>query len=206
MTAYIEGQVGGNHYNKYQARNPIARKLMNGFLTAFDDLVARSGCRSFYEIGCGEGELSFRIANQGFHVSGSDISSDCVKKTEEKFRNTPHHNKFNTKNIFDLHHSDTIGAEAIIICEVFEHLNDPHTALEKISSLEVPGLIASVPREPIWCSLNMARGKYLSRWGNTPGHVQHWTKSGFLQFISQKYYIEAIRTPLPWTMVLGKRK
>ena len=37
-------------------------------------------------------------------------------------------------------------------------------------------LLVSVPREPLWRALNIARGAYLRDLGNTPGHVNHWSK------------------------------
>ena len=36
-----------------------------------------------------------------------------------------------------------------------------------------------MPREPLWRGLNMARGAYLKDLGNTPGHVNHWSKRSF---------------------------
>jgi hypothetical protein len=52
--------------------------------------------------------------------------------------------------------------------------------------------------------LNLARGKYLADLGNTPGHVNHWSRSGFLDLLSRRFEIVEVRTPLPWTMALCK--
>jgi hypothetical protein len=62
-------------------------------------------------------------------------------------------------------------------------------------------LILSVPNEPIWHLLNMARGKYLTALGNTPGHFQHWSRSQFVAFVLQYATIVDVQTPLPWTLV-----
>jgi hypothetical protein len=48
----------------------------------------------------------------------------------------------------------------------------------------------------------MARGKYWLQGGNTPGHIQHWTKSGFAAFVAKHFDVLEIRSPLPWTMLL----
>jgi hypothetical protein len=61
-----------------------------------------------------------------------------------------------------------------------------------------------VPREPLWRVLNLARGKYLADLGNTPGHVNHWSRGGFLDLLSRRFEIVEARTPLPWTMALCK--
>ena len=37
-------------------------------------------------------------------------------------------------------------------------------------------LLVSVPREPLWRALNMLRGAYWRALGNTPGHLNHWSK------------------------------
>ena len=48
----------------------------------------------------------------------------------------------------------------------------------------------------------MARGKYLSRRGNTPGHLNHWSKGGFERFLESRFEVEMLRSPTPWTMAL----
>jgi hypothetical protein len=52
----------------------------------------------------------------------------------------------------------------------------------------------------------MARGKYLGALGNTPGHVNHWGRGAFLQLMSRRFDILQVRSPLPWTMVLCRRR
>jgi len=58
-----------------------------------------------------------------------------------------------------------------IACEVLEHLEDPGQALTEIDRVTKQSVLISVPQEPMWRILNMARGKYWSDLGNTPGHV-----------------------------------
>lgn len=50
--------------------------------------------------------------------------------------------------------------------------------------------------------LNMARGKYIGDFGNTPGHIQHWGKKHFVKFVSGQFEVVETRSPLPWTMLL----
>jgi hypothetical protein len=63
-------------------------------------------------------------------------------------------------------------------------------------------LILSVPREPLWRLLNIARGHYMCSFGNTPGHLQHWSASRFRSLVGRHAEIVESRTPLPWTMLL----
>ena len=65
-------------------------------------------------------------------------------------------------------------------------------------------LLVSVPREPLWRGLNMARGAYLRDLGNTPGHVNHWSKRSFVSLLSRHGEVVEARSPFPWTMLLVK--
>jgi hypothetical protein len=61
-----------------------------------------------------------------------------------------------------------------------------------------------VPNEPLWRVLNFSRGKYLADWGNTPGHLNHWSPGAFRAFLEKELIIEDMRRPLPWTVVLAR--
>ena len=63
-------------------------------------------------------------------------------------------------------------------------------------------LLVSVPREPLWRGLNMARGAYWGSLGNTPGHVNHWSKRSFVKLLSRHGEVVEARSPFPWTMLL----
>ena len=48
----------------------------------------------------------------------------------------------------------------------------------------------------------MARGRYLRQFGNTPGHVNHWTNRGFAKLVATQFETSpATANPMPWTMV-----
>jgi hypothetical protein len=63
-------------------------------------------------------------------------------------------------------------------------------------------LIVSVPHEPLWRALNVARGAYLRELGNTPGHLNHWTRRSFVRLLGRYGEVTQVRTPFPWTMLL----
>jgi 2-polyprenyl-3-methyl-5-hydroxy-6-metoxy-1,4-benzoquinol methylase len=98
------------------------------------------------------------------------------------------------------------AAELVICCEVLEHLPDTVRALEILSQLARPHLIVSVPKEPLWRILNVARGRYWSELGNTPGHLQHWSRRGFIALLEQHFEVVEVRAPLPWTMALCRAR
>lgn len=198
--------IGGNHYDKYHTKNPIARALMNGFLGAFDELTGMCEVDTSYEVGCGEGELSLRLAERGLQVRGCDLETDTVAEansnaSERGFTEPP----FATRSLFDLTQVDA-SAELVLCCEVLEHVDDPAAAVDLLAHLGASRVLVSVPREPIWRALNMARGKYLKDLGNTPGHIQHWGTAGFVRLLESRFEILELRTPLPWSMALCQPK
>lgn len=196
--------IGGNYYDKYHSRNPVARWLMKGFLRNFDNLVAQSGAQTAYEVGCGEGHLSIRLASRGLSVVGCDIDSVIVEQALENAKVAGVEVSFSNSSIYDLETKIIGNPDLVICCEVFEHLEEPQNALDVIVNVAPYYVLVSVPREPIWRILNMARGKYLSDLGNTPGHIQHWCNRTFLKFLQRRLDVIAIVQPLPWVMALCK--
>jgi hypothetical protein len=74
--------------------------------------------------------------------------------------------------------------------------------LEEMRRVARRHLLVSVPREPLWRVLNVARGAYLRDLGNTPGHVNHWSRRGFLELLETYGELVEARAPFPWTMLL----
>lgn len=195
-------QPAGNFYDKYNTRNPIARKLMQGFLQGFSELTELAApIGSALEIGCGEGELSMRLARRGWQVHGCDIADEAIAEARRRASAANLAIPFEQHDIRDLP-GGYEPADLVVCCEVLEHLEDTAGAIGILRSLCRGHLIVSVPREPIWRALNMARGRYWKNLGNTPGHIQHWSRSAFLKLLEQHVEIVAVRTPLPWTQVL----
>lgn len=174
---------------------------MDGFLSAFDDLTTRTNVNRSYEVGCGEGHLSMRLHDRGWHVRGSDLEYVSVAEANARCLQRKINPRFQTVSLFDL--TPQVAAEELVICcEVLEHVPDTAKALSILKSLASPYLLVSVPREPIWRVLNVARGRYLSDLGNTPGHIQHWSSASFVSMLESSFSIIAVRKPLPWTMIL----
>jgi hypothetical protein len=48
----------------------------------------------------------------------------------------------------------------------------------------------------------MARGAYWRSLGNTPGHLNHWSKGSFVSLLGRYGSVEQVRSPFPWTMLL----
>jgi SAM-dependent methyltransferase len=91
-----------------------------------------------------------------------------------------------------------------LVCatEVLEHVPRPERVVAEMARVADRHLIVSVPHEPLWRILNVARGAYLRDLGNTPGHINHWTRRGFVSLLSNHGRVTEIRSPFPWTMLL----
>jgi SAM-dependent methyltransferase len=197
--------TGGNVYDKYGSSNPVARRLMAGFLGSLDRLVERSGAVEAHEVGCGEGELSIRLARRGLSVRGSDAFPEVLEEARRRASSAGVEIDFEPVPVESLV-PERHAAELIVCCEVLEHLQNPARALDVLASLARPWLIASVPREPLWRALNLARLSYLGDLGNTPGHLSHWSRGGFVRFLTRRFEVVEVSTPLPWTMALCRAR
>jgi 2-polyprenyl-3-methyl-5-hydroxy-6-metoxy-1,4-benzoquinol methylase len=197
----VTAETGGNVYDKYGTANPIERRLVARFMEQLSQLVDATGAREAHEVGCGEGELAILLARKGLRVRGTDAYPQVLEEARERARAADVEIEFESTPIEDLD-PERHGAELIVCCEVLEHLEDPARALSTLAELARPWLIVSVPREPLWRTLNMARLSYLGDLGNTPGHLGHWSKRGFVRMLSSRFEVVEVRSPLPWTMAL----
>jgi 2-polyprenyl-3-methyl-5-hydroxy-6-metoxy-1,4-benzoquinol methylase len=201
VSAQPDDVIAGNVYPKYTTRNPLARLLVANFQANLRALVRRSGARAVHEVGCGEGFLARRLAADGCAVRGSDLSSATIAEARRRSAGITPSIAFQVADLYRLD-PERDAAELIVCCEVLEHLPDTGRALDVLGQLARPHLIASVPREPLWRLLNVARGRYWSELGNTPGHLQHWSERAFTALLAQRFEVVEVRNPLPWTMAL----
>jgi len=197
--------VAGNVYDKYGTSNPIARRLMRGFEGAFVELVEATGAAAVHEVGCGEGHLAVLLSRRVPSVRASDFSRQVIEEARRLTAPSGAEIEFLVADVYDLD-PGRHGAELVVCCEVLEHLERPQEALERLAALARPWLLVSVPWEPLWRVLNIARGKYLAAAGNTPGHLNHWTRRGFLRLLGRHVDVVEVRTPLPWTMALCRAR
>ena len=202
MTGPVAERVPtGNTYDKYGSSNPVVRRLMTGFDAALDELWEQAAPESALDVGCGEGVLTERFAERldTGRVAGVDLE-DPKLRVEWNRRARPNL-EFRAYDGGDLpfRRNDFDIACAI---EVLEHVPDPERTLAEMVRVARSHVLVSVPREPLWRALNMLRGSYVRQWGNTPGHVNHWSKPAFMDFVNEHGRIAAVRSPFPWTMVL----
>lgn len=199
-----DGILIGNQLDKSQLTNPIARRMVAGFDAALLTLIdtGKPAPRNVHEVGCGEGRLSRRLRDHlGVPIRASDFSRELV--AENRARAEPGI-EYIPRSVYDLEPVED-RADLIVCCEVLEHVERPEDALAALRRLDAPAYIISVPREPLWRLLNIIRGKYIGALGNTPGHLNHWSRGSFLAFLARGgFQVERCLQPLPWTMVRGR--
>ena len=191
----------GNTYDKYGSSNPVVKRLMAGFHRAVDDLWAKAAPSSVLDIGCGEGVLTLEWAERlgDGRVVGIDL--DDPKLRAEWAARTRPNLEFRVEEATSLSFRDD-EFDMVAAIELLEHVPDPEATVAEMARVARSRLLASVPREPLWRALNMARGAYLRDLGNTPGHVNHWSKRAFVSLLSRYGTVEEARSPFPWTMAL----
>lgn len=191
----------GNTTDKYNLDNPLARRLVENFKSELWEVFDSISPESVLDVGCGEGVLTEEFADrcpQG-RIVGIDLDDPKLKAEWER-RSRPNLS-YQTVKAEHLPFGDDEFDVATAL-EVLEHVDDPEAVLGHMSRIARRYLIVSVPREPVWRMVNMARGAYLRDLGNTPGHVNHWSKRSFQRLLERHGAVEQIRSPFPWTMCL----
>lgn len=197
----------GNTYDKYGSSNPVVRRLMAGFERTLDELFAQAAPDSVLDVGCGEGVLTERWAQRRSgdrppprRVLGIDLE-DPKLAAEWAARAGPANLSFAAVAVQALPFDDG-EFDLVAATEVLEHVDDPRLALAQMARVARRWLLVSVPHEPLWRALNLARGAYVRELGNTPGHLNHWTRASFVRLLGVYGEVVRTRSPFPWTMLL----
>ncbi len=189
--------------DKYTESGLIGGFLVRNFFNKIKS-VSPKDSDSVLEVGCGAGYSlldlqKFFPKNTSF--GACDIDPELVRLAKEKNPNV----KCGVCSIYDLPYEDK-SFDTVICLEVLEHLEDPEKALSELARVSRKHVIISTPNEPIWRILNCFRGKYLKSFGNTPGHINHWSSRKLKDLVSKYFEVTEVKQPLPWTIVYGKNK
>ena len=186
---------------RYGGHNFITEKVVNNFNKAALSLANSIETKKILEIGFGIGSGGLVEKLKYKKYEASEYNPEFLKQAKEKYPNL----SLKQESVYDLKRQDD-SFDLIILLEVLEHLDDFHKALREMKRVTRKYCLISVPREPTWRALNLLRGLYIKDWGNTPGHINHWSKKSFIKLISKYFDIAEIKTPLPWIVVLAKKR
>jgi SAM-dependent methyltransferase len=193
--------VAGNVYDKYGSGSPVVRRLMASFLSTLDALVADAAPESVLDVGCGEGIVTRRLARVASgRVVGVDLESARLRAAWAADGGRVDYRVADARALpfaddeFDL----------VSLVEMLQLVEDPDRALAEAARVARSAVIVTVPREPLWRALNVARGAYLRALGNTPGHLHHWSRRAIVDLVSARAPIVDVRNATPWTLILAR--
>lgn len=191
---------GGNIYNKYESKNPFVKGLMKLYFKDFDALInpINDEINNTLEIGCGEGYVTQHIKDLGINVEGADVTEKIIEIARVLHPSI----KFSVKSIYELRCCNE-SYDLVLAIEILEHLHHPEKAIEEMKKVSNKYLFFSVPNEPFFRFANILRLKYLKDIGNTPGHLNHWTKNSFRAFLEKQNLCKIkLKTSTLWLMAL----
>jgi ubiquinone/menaquinone biosynthesis C-methylase UbiE len=196
MSAEPIGPIG-NHYDKYGSQNRIEKWMMDGFLSTLDRMVDGLDPKKVLEVGAGEGEILERLAKRfpAASVQGIDLPDDDLAQEWARRGVTAEFGDATAMRFADGEF------DLVLAIEVLEHIPQPEKALREMARVVSGTVVFSVPFEPIWRAGNLARGRYIKQWGNTPGHVNHWSRWSFAKLVGQFFDVQEVDSPMPWTML-----
>jgi ubiquinone/menaquinone biosynthesis C-methylase UbiE len=223
--------VAGNVYDKYGSANPVVRRLTASFLATLDELVADAAPQSVLDVGCGEGIVTRRIARSvGGRVAGLDVESP---RLQAAWQGAAAGSEGAGGAGGRVGGSDGAGGrvgasdgagpgveylvgdaqalpfaddefDLVSLVEMLQLVEDPGRALAEAARVARRAVIVTVPREPLWRALNVARGAYVRELGNTPGHLHHWSRHAIAGLVSAHAPVVTVRSATPWTLILAR--
>jgi ubiquinone/menaquinone biosynthesis C-methylase UbiE len=192
--------VAGNVYDKYATRNPLARALVTRFRRTLDELIDSAAPSYLLDVGCGEGVLTAAWAGRVERTVGVDVD-DARLRAEWARREAPGLEFGTVDPAVALPFADG-EFDLVAAVEVLEHAADPGALLGELARCARRHVLVSVPREPLWRALNLARGAYWRELGNTPGHRHHFSRGALRRLACAHGTVLATRSPLPWIVLL----
>lgn len=201
--SHATDERSGNQ-RKHESRNPIQRALIDRFHHQAIAMVQQAKPSTILELGCGEGYVleAFLAGGVQAQLSGVELSERAVRLARERLGSRA-----------SIEHRDARELVAkgqhfdmVMMLEVLEHIPEPSQMLDILDDLSSEWLLLSVPWEPFFRGLNFMRGKNLTRWGNDPEHVNHWSRRSFARFIGARFEIVAMPQVFPWTMALARKR
>jgi 2-polyprenyl-6-hydroxyphenyl methylase/3-demethylubiquinone-9 3-methyltransferase len=177
-------------------------------------LTAEQRIRRVLDAGCGNGNLSARIAAAGFSVCAFDTSTSGVEHAQQAFPEI----RFVVASAYDdLRQRVGEQFDACVCVEVIEHLYDPRTFVSRIFDVLRSGglFVLTTPYHGYFKNLALAvTGKmdshYTALWDG--GHIKFWSRETLTTLLQEGGFTVirfegAGRVPLLWkSMIVTARK
>ena len=191
------------NFIKHTSKNPLQKLLINNFYSSLISLAKPLNPSTILDAGCGEGFTMDKLTKSGIgkKIEGVEYSKEAILLGRKIFPNLI----FKEGSAYDLPYEGS-SFDLVVCTEVLEHLDNPQKALHEILRVSKKYIILSVPNEPFFRIANFVRGKYITKFGNSPGHVNHWTVLFFKNFLKKNNLkIIKVKLPFPWTIILASK-
>ncbi|MBR8830452.1 MAG: Ubiquinone biosynthesis O-methyltransferase, mitochondrial [Chroococcopsis gigantea SAG 12.99] len=140
------------------------------------------------DLGCGNGSLTHKIAQQGYEVTGIDDSTSGLLYARQNFSQC----KFIQASVYNLPDDNLTGSfDVVVTAEVIEHLLYPRELLRAAKKCLKPGgqLIITTPFNGYWKNLAISLlGKmdqhYTALWDG--GHVKFFSVATLSQLLKEE--------------------
>jgi ubiquinone/menaquinone biosynthesis C-methylase UbiE len=180
----------------------ITRFAISRFYATLGRLLAQVDAQSVLDAGSGEGHIMERFlldrfsAVYGLDLDRGRLAYGLARRPDARVAQA---------NLQQLP-LPSKAVDLVIALEVLEHVGDPARALDELWRVTRRWAILSVPNEPLWRIGNMVRGAYWRQWGNTPEHINHWSRWGFARFVSARFAVIEVANPFTWTFILAEKR
>ena len=189
--------------SKHSTQNPLLRYALRRFFVTINRLIPE--VNTVLDAGCGEGYGAREILKKHnkLQIIGTDLSFTALKQVPLLAPEM----LFFLLDVTQL----PVAANSVDLVtsfEVMEHLPDPDRALEEYKRVSKRYIMISVPNEPLFRLLRMARGDNIAQWGNHPEHINHWNLVS-LQRYMRNHGLRVIKAASPppfiWAIVLCEK-
>lgn len=200
-----ESELYYAYLSEYESNNLIKRYLFKNFYHRINQILRSvlTSSHNVFEIGCGPGESSDRISKMLYPENEFIVTDYDVRHINMIRKLRPHLNA-RQADVLSLTEEDN-EFDLVIMLEVLEHISDFHRALEEVFRVSRRYVLISVPREPLWRILNMLRLQYLTKFGNTPDHKNHWSTRSIIKLLNKYGKVVKCHQPLPWSIMLVEK-
>jgi SAM-dependent methyltransferase len=172
----------------------VVRRLIDRFYGHLRSQVEPLRPATVLDAGCGEGETIARLEDVlPERVSAVDILDESVAYTRRRLPFVD----ASRESVYELPFDDD-AFDLVMSLEVLEHLARPADAVRELGRVAASDVILSVPYEPYFRLGSLLRGKYVSRLGNHPEHVNHWNRRTFAGFLSAQLDVLELAVAFPW--------
>lgn len=186
---------------KYRFRGPLHRRLIRRLMQRIAEQLEGKKPKTILDAGAGEGFFTAYLA-QCFptsQITAVDLSPADLSRLRERLPNVltivGDVQALQLENRFDL----------LVATEILEHLPDSLAAVRRFA-LHAHRVLVTVPWEPFFMLGNLARGKNISRFGNDPEHINHWSPASLRSFLEQVIVVDAVRGAFPWIVASGHQR